>query len=168
MRSNGGKLFRRFNSRLVRCLASGTFVLRQVLTLGVTVYTPSVALNTVIGIPYWVSIVGLSGISIFFTILGGLKAAITADVIQGVTMILVSIVIFIQGAYESGGLKNVYETNRDNGRFQFFTATGDLSTRVDTVSAWLGQLFMSLSLMGCQQNFVQRYVSMKSFKEVKQ
>lgn len=59
----------RFNSRLVRCLASGTFILRQVLTLGVTVYTPSVALNTVIGIPYWVSIVGLTAISIFFTIL---------------------------------------------------------------------------------------------------
>lgn len=59
----------RFNSRLVRCLASATFILRQVLTLGVTVYTPSVALNTVIGIPYWISITGLTGISIFFTLL---------------------------------------------------------------------------------------------------
>lgn len=87
--------------------------------------------------------------------------------IQGVTMILVSIVIFIQGAVETGGLGKVYEINRDNDRFKFLTATGDLSTRVDTVSAWLGQLFMSLSLMGCQQNFVQRYVSMKSFEEVK-
>lgn len=171
----------------MRCLASATFVLRQVLTLGVTVYTPSVALNTVIGIPYWVSIVGLTCISIFFTLLvsqaddpllvgqfnetllfqGGLKAAITADVIQGVTMILVSIVIFVQGVIESGGLTKVYEVNRDNDRFKFMTSTGDLSTRVDTVSAWLGQLFMSLSLMGCQQNFVQRYVSMKNFAEVK-
>lgn len=62
-------LFDRFNSRLVRCLASATFILRQILTLGVTVYTPSVALNTVIGIPYWVSICGLTAISIFFTIL---------------------------------------------------------------------------------------------------
>lgn len=82
-------------------------------------------------------------------------------------MILVSIVIFIQGVVETGGLDKVYEINRDNDRFKFFTATGDLSTRVDTVSAWLGQLFMSLSLMGCQQNFVQRYVSMKNFAEVK-
>lgn len=96
-----------------------------------------------------------------------MKAAITADVIQGVTMILVSIVIFVQGAIESGGLTKVYEVNRDNDRFKFLTSSGDLSTRVDTVSAWLGQLFMSLSLMGCQQNFVQRYVSMKNFAEVK-
>lgn len=142
-------------------------MLRQVLTLGVTVYTPSVALNTVIGIPYWVSIVGLTAISVFFTILGGLKAAITADVIQGVTMILVSIVIFAQGVFETGGITKVYEINRDHDRFKFLTANGDLSTRVDTVSAWTGQLFMSLSLMGCQQNFVQRYVSMKNFAEVK-
>lgn len=82
-------------------------------------------------------------------------------------MILVSIAIFVQGVITSGGLEKVYEVNRDHDRFKFFTASGDLSTRVDTVSAWAGQLFMSLSLMGCQQNFVQRYVSMKSFAEVK-
>lgn len=87
--------------------------------------------------------------------------------IQGVATILVSIVIFIQGTYESGGIEKVYTVNRDHDRLKFFTSSGDLSTRVDTVSAWTGQLFMSLSLMGCQQNFVQRYVSMKSFAQVK-
>lgn len=59
----------RFKSRLVRCLASATYILRQILSLGVTVYTPSVALATVIGIPYWASIVGMSAICILFTIL---------------------------------------------------------------------------------------------------
>lgn len=34
------------------------------------------------------------------------------------------------------------------------------------MSAWIGQMFMSLSLYGCQQNFVQRYCSMKSEKKV--
>lgn len=53
------------------------------------------------------------------------------------------------------------------GRFSFFTFTGDLTVRVDTTSAWLGQLFMSLSQFGCQQNFMQRYVSLKSTTEVK-
>lgn len=53
----------------MRCLASGLFVLRQVLNLGVTVYTPAVALNTVIGIPYWASLVGITVISIIFNIL---------------------------------------------------------------------------------------------------
>lgn len=39
------------------------------MNLGVTVYTPSVALNTIIGIPYWVSLVGMTLISILFTVL---------------------------------------------------------------------------------------------------
>lgn len=63
----------------MRCLASATFVLRQVLTLGVTVYTPSVALNTVIGVPYWVSIVGLTAISIFFTVLVSQRSFFTEN-----------------------------------------------------------------------------------------
>lgn len=52
-------------------------------------------------------------------------------------------------------------------RLQLFKFTGDLTTRVDTGSAYLGQLFISLSILGCQQNLVQRYLSMKSEKEVK-
>lgn len=59
----------RFKSRLVRCLASGTYVVRQLLNQGVTVFTPCVALNTVIGIPYYASICGITAVSIIFTLL---------------------------------------------------------------------------------------------------
>ncbi|XP_075163177.1 sodium-coupled monocarboxylate transporter 2 [Haematobia irritans] len=157
----------RFKSRMVRCLASATYIIRQICSLGVTVYTPSVALATVIGIPYWASISGMATICIFFSIKGGLKAAINADVIQTVTVIIVSIVIIVKGTIYSGGPKEVYDINRRDGRFSFFDFTGDLTVRVDTTSAWLGQLFVSLSQFGCQQNFMQRYVSLKSMKEVK-
>lgn len=46
---------------------------------------------------------------------GGLKAAITADVIQGITIILVSVVVIGQGVFETGGIAEVYKINRDNG-----------------------------------------------------
>jgi solute carrier family 5 (sodium-coupled monocarboxylate transporter), member 8/12 len=59
----------RFNSRLVRCLASGTYIVRQILNLGVTIYAPTVALNTIIGIPYYASLIGMTTISIIFNIL---------------------------------------------------------------------------------------------------
>ncbi|XP_017477813.1 PREDICTED: sodium-coupled monocarboxylate transporter 1 [Rhagoletis zephyria] len=157
----------RFKSRLVRCLASATYIVRQICSLGITVYTPSVALSTVIGIPYWASIVGMAVICIFFTIMGGLKAAINADVIQTVTVILVTLAVIVKGLIASGGAKHVYEVNRDNDRLQFFNFSGDMTVRVDTLSAWLGQLFMSLSQFGCQQNFMQRYVSLKSMSQVR-
>ncbi|XP_022224905.2 LOW QUALITY PROTEIN: sodium-coupled monocarboxylate transporter 1 [Drosophila obscura] len=157
----------RFKSRTVRCLASATYIVRQICNLGITVYTPSVALSTVIGIPYWASIVGMSVICIFFTIMGGLKAAINADVIQTLTILVVTLAVCIQGTISSGGPKKVYQLNRENGRLSFWNFTGDMTVRVDTLSAWLGQLFMSLSQIGCQQNFMQRYVSLKSLKQVR-
>lgn len=156
----------RFKSRLVRCLASGTYVFRSILNLGVTVFTPTVALYTIIGFPIWMSLSFITAISIIFNLLGGLKAAITADVIQVMITIFVSAVIIIQSTILAGGVGNVYNENRDSGRLNFLNFTGDLTVRVDTTSAWIGQLFMSLSLFGCQQNFVQRYLSMKSIKDV--
>lgn len=50
------------------------------------------------------------------SIQGGLKAAITADAIQGTVLILVSLLISIQGAYETGTMREVYNINKENGR----------------------------------------------------
>lgn len=99
--------------------------------------------------------------------MGGLKATVHADVIQVVITIIVSVVIIIQSTILGGGVKKVYDLNVDSGRLDFFNFTGDFTVRVDTTSAWLGQLFMSLSLFGCQQNFVQRYLSMKNIQQVR-
>ncbi|CAG9763885.1 unnamed protein product [Ceutorhynchus assimilis] len=156
----------RFKSRLVRCLASGTYVVRQLLNQGVTVFTPCVALNTVIGVPYWASIVGISVVSIVFNILGGLKAAILADVMQGLTMIAICVAIIVQGCVEAGGFVDVFNVSKRDGRLDFFNWNLDPTIRVTTPSAIIGQLFMSLSIFGCQQNFVQRYCSMDSQKQV--
>lgn len=156
----------RFNSRFVRCLASGTYIFRSILNLGVTVFTPTVALYTIIGIPIWMSLLAITIISILFNLLGGLKQAITADVIQVVVTIVVSVAIIIQSTINAGGVTEVLKENYDSGRLNLFNFTGSMKIRVDTTSAWLGQLFMSLSLFGCQQNFVQRYLSMKSIKQV--
>lgn len=81
-------------------------------------------------------------------------------------MIIVSFGVIAQGAYDAGGVEEAVKINRENGRLDFFTFSGDVTTRIDTLSAWLGQLFISLSVLGCQQNNVQRYISMKSKKEV--
>lgn len=81
-------------------------------------------------------------------------------------MIIISFGVIAQGAYDAGGIGNAVKINRDNDRLNFFTLSGDVTTRIDTLSAWLGNLFISLSVLGCQQNNVQRYMSMKSQKEV--
>ena len=81
-------------------------------------------------------------------------------------MIIVSFGVIAQGVLNAGGVEKTVNINSDNVRLNFFTFTVDITTRVDTLSAWLGQLFISLSVLGCQQNNVQRYMSMKSQKDV--
>ncbi|XP_035896544.1 sodium-coupled monocarboxylate transporter 1-like isoform X2 [Anopheles stephensi] len=157
----------RFNSRLVRCLASGTYILRTLLSLGVTIYTPTVALNTIIGVPYWVSLLSITLISIFFNALGGLKAAVAADVIQSLSMTAMLVGIIIYCAVTVGGVDKILTISSENDRFAFFNFAADLHLRVTTTSAWLGELFNSLSLLGCQQNFVQRYLSMPTFSQIR-
>nr|XP_029716148.1 sodium-coupled monocarboxylate transporter 1 isoform X1 [Aedes albopictus] len=158
----------RFNSRLVRCLASGTYILRTLLSLGVTIYTPTVALNTIIGVPYWASLLCITCISIFFNALGGMKAAVAADVIQSLSMTAMLVGIVIYCCVKSGGVDQVVTIGAQAGRMNFFNFAADLHLRVTTTSAWLGELFMSLSLLGCQQNFVQRYLSMPTLRKIRQ
>lgn len=155
----------RFKSKLVRCIASFSYVIRSLLNLAVTIFTPCVALKAVIGLPYWASIVGITSISVVFTVMGGLQAAILSDVIQGLTMIGVSLVIIIRGSTDIGPDK-VLNVTYERGRLDFFNLDLDPTLRVTTLSATLGQLFMSLSIFGCQQNFVQRYCSMTSQRKV--
>ncbi|XP_052745020.1 sodium-coupled monocarboxylate transporter 1 [Bicyclus anynana] len=157
----------RFGSRWVRRLAAGTFLLRQTLNLAVTVYTPTVALHAVLGLPHWASAAALSAVAAVFNVLGGLAAAIRADVIQTLTMVLVSAAFIAQATVSVGGPARVLSDNMEGGRLRFFRFTGDMTTRVDTASALVGQLFMSLSVYGCQQTFVQRYCSMDSEARVR-
>ncbi|XP_048507117.1 sodium-coupled monocarboxylate transporter 1 [Athalia rosae] len=156
----------RFKSKSVRCIASFSYVIRSLLNLAVTVFTPCVALKTVIGLPYWASIIAITSIAVVFTVMGGLKAAILADVIQGLTMIGVSVAMILQGVFQVGGFGAVLNVTVERGRLDFLDFNTDPTIRVTTISAIVGQLFMSLSIFGCQQNFVQRYCSMSSQKKV--
>ncbi|KAM7249475.1 hypothetical protein ACFE04_000068 [Oxalis oulophora] len=56
----------RFKSKLVRRIASATYVVRTLLLLGVATFTPCIAIKTVIGIPYYVSITVMIVVSIVF------------------------------------------------------------------------------------------------------
>lgn len=58
----------RFKSKLVRRLASATFIVRNVFIMGITMYTPCVALNTVANVPYWASYLLMTILGILFTI----------------------------------------------------------------------------------------------------
>jgi Na+/proline symporter len=57
---------------------------------------------------------------VLFQFQGGLKAAITADVVQGFSMIACSLAIIIFGSIDVGGFGKVIELSSERGRLQFF------------------------------------------------
>lgn len=57
----------RFRNKLVKRIASISYIMRNCLSMGVNLYTPCVALNTIAGVPNWLSLFVMTVISIIFT-----------------------------------------------------------------------------------------------------
>ena len=101
----------RFDAR-VRLLGSLVFIVWRFLWLGAVIYAPCKAVIIASGtnIPEWPLLVGLGLFTTLYTFLGGMKALIWTDVIQGLAM-LGGVVVVIAGAWIgiSGGSDRVTE-----------------------------------------------------------
>ncbi|XP_065211622.1 sodium-coupled monocarboxylate transporter 2-like isoform X2 [Planococcus citri] len=147
-------------------MASATYVIRTLLILGVATLTPCIAIKTVIGVPYYASITVMTIAAIFCVFSGGFSSALMGDVIQGILMFTCCVVVIVKGSIENGPI-NIIKTAHDRDRLNFFNFDLDPTKRATTISALIGHLFISLSMYGCQQNYVQRYISMATEEKVK-
>lgn len=160
-------LERRFCSRAVRTLGSLSFITNTLLYMGVVLYGPSVALESVTGFPVWASIISLGLICTFYTAVGGMKAVVWTDVFQMIIMLLGLASVVALGTIKVGSLEKVWTTAEDGGRIQF------LNTKVDTlssVSLWnvlLGTTFIWLASYGTSQTQVQRFCSVSTLRKAK-
>lgn len=160
-------LERRFHSRAVRTLGSLSFIINTLLYMGVVLYGPSVALESVTGMPVWTSIVFLGLICTFYTALGGLKAVVWTDAFQMIVMILGLASVVALGVIKVGGFHNVWETSVRGDRIQFFNTKVDLHSSVSLWNVLLGTTFVWLASYGTSQTQVQRFCSVSSLKKAK-
>src|SRR5436190_15050300 len=110
----------RFDSR-TRLAGSLIFVVWRMLWLGGVIYAPCKVLVIASGtnIPEWVLITILGAVTTFYTFLGGMKAVVWTDVIQGMAM-LGGIVVVVLGVWwqTSGGHQHVTEVAGGLGRLE--------------------------------------------------
>jgi Na+/proline symporter len=154
----------RFDSR-TRLAGSLIFVVWRMLWLGGVIYAPCKVLVIASGtdIPEWVLITMLGAVTTFYTFLGGMKAVIWTDVIQGIAM-LGGVVVVILGVWwqTNGGHERVTEVASGLGRLQ------PASFALDLGSAWylwgaLPHWFLAnLSFYAADQITAQRFLSAKS------
>ncbi|XP_072144454.1 sodium-coupled monocarboxylate transporter 2-like isoform X2 [Dermacentor andersoni] len=157
----------RFNSIAVRLLGSLSFIVNTMLYMGVVLYGPSLALESVTGFPVWSSIVVIGLICTLYTALGGMKAVVWTDAFQMTVMLVGMLSVVVWGAMKVGGLGQVWETAVSGGRVQFFNTQLDVHHSGSLWTVLFGTTFVWLASYGTSQTQVQRFCSVSSIKKAK-
>nr|XP_037281084.1 sodium-coupled monocarboxylate transporter 2-like [Rhipicephalus microplus] len=157
-------LEKRFNSTLLRNVASGLFILQTVMYTGVALYGPSLAVSSVTGLSVWSSIV-MNGLACtFYTNIGGLKAVVWTDAVQMILIYASYFLVITAGVLHVGGFGNMITLAEEGGRVKVFD--WNLSP-YQTFTSW--SLLLSWSVRWCSaycasQTQVQRISSLPSAK----
>ncbi|CAG7838062.1 unnamed protein product [Allacma fusca] len=154
----------RFDTMMVRWCASVSFILQGLVITGVVLYAPSIALERILGLPIWASIVGIGICGTVYTSIGGLKAVVWTDVFQFFMIIVGMISIVAKGLISSGGIYETFRFASEHGRLDLLDFTVDPFMRHNTLNFVLGSGFSMLCLYGTHQPQVQRYCSLPSFR----
>jgi SSS family transporter len=152
-----------------RVLASALFLVSRGVAVGTSLYAPSIVLNLVVGIPQWLAIALMGGLSTAYTIFGGNAAVIFTDVKQMVVMFLgigCSLWAVIAGLPEGVGFGDAISLAGASNRLEAIhvppNATEAFADKYNIVAALVGGLFLSLGYFGADQSQVQRYLAGKN------
>ncbi len=157
-------LEKRFNYA-TRFLSSSLFQVFMVARMALVLFLPSLALTTVTGINIYLCIVLMGVITILYCTMGGVKAVIWGDVIQGFVLLggaILAVVFMISGT--EGGLNRVIEITVEHEKMKMFDFIFDLSSATFWV-VLLGGLANNLISYSSDQAVIQRYLTTKNQKE---
>lgn len=150
-----------------RMYASACYILTQLMRTGSILYLLALPLSALFG---WSmgAIIVVTGISIvFYSMMGGIKAVIWTDAIQGIVLIggaLMCAVVII--ADIPGGFGAFVEQASARQKFSLGSFGLDLGQSTFWVMVLYG-LFINLQNYGIDQNYVQRYMVAKTDKGAK-
>ena len=152
-------LEKRFSSA-VRMTASASYVLYQLCRMGIILFLPAIAINTVTGMNIYLCIALMGVICTIYTLIGGIEAVVWTDVIQVVILLGGAIIsIFVIALGVQGGFAGIIRTGIAAGKFHMMDWNMDFSEPVVWVLilSWIGQLVPYAS----DQTVIQRYLTTK-------
>ena len=165
-------LEKRYNKQsrsILTYLSLASYVLTKV---SVTVMAGGLALQTLLGINFWVAAIALVVITAIYTVIGGMESVLKTSVLQTPILLIGSLVILYLGLKELGGWGVMMDTCSS----QSVNEYGDTMTTLmrdshDKAFPWYGALFGS-AIIGfwywCTDQFiVQRVLSGKDQKQAR-
>ena len=143
----------------VRIMTTLIYVVQTIMYIGMAIYAPALALETVTGLGRWQSVWLTGGVCIFYTSIGGLKAVVWTDSIQMFILLSGFFGIIIKGAVEFG-FDDVFNHYRDGGRSVWNDFSLDPRVRHSFWSLVLGGVFGTWGNSWCaSQSMVQRVLA---------
>jgi len=160
-------LERRFDSR-TRTLTSLLFLLSRGLSVGVTLYAPSLVLSVIFGWSETVTIAVMGGATIVYVVYGGNRSVIWTDVAQMALVwfgIFTCVGVAIAQLPAGVGLRDALALAQATGRLEMMDTSPDPSRPFTVWSGLIGGMFLAMAYFGCDQSQVQRYLSGRSLTE---
>ena len=150
-----------------RIYVSVCYLLTQLMRTGTILYLLALALHTFFGWDIRIIII-LTGITIMlYSMLGGLRAVVWTDAIQGILLItgaLLCAIIILFRMPEGPG--QIFAIAGANHKFSLGSLSGSFSESTFWVVLVYG-IFINLQNYGIDQNYVQRYMASRSDKEAR-
>ncbi|HZH73977.1 MAG TPA: sodium:solute symporter [Mariniphaga sp.] len=150
-----------------RIYASACYLLTQLMRTGAILLLLALPLNALFG---WNirTIIVITGIAvILYSMLGGIRAVVWTDAIQGIVLILGAIISALVLTFSMPeGPGQVFEIAAVNYKFSLGSFGASLSESTFWVVLIYG-LFINLQNYGIDQNFVQRYMATSTDKKAK-
>lgn len=150
----------------VRRLAAVFYSLHLLLRMGILLYAPSLVLSPILGIDIHLAILITAGIAAAYTWYGGFKAVVWTDVLQFIVLFGGGIVTLVVIAQAVGGFSEMVHLASEHGKTKWFDISDwNPANARNFLSAGLVYAVMEIAIRGCDQQFVQRYLSCKSIGE---
>ena len=150
-----------------RLYASACYLLTQIARMGSILFLLALPMNLLMGWNIQLVIIFTSIAIIVYSMLGGIKAVIWTEAIQGFILIggaLICLVVLLFSMPE--GPTQTFEMAISDHKFDLGSFSADVSTSTFWVCLIYG-IFTNLQNYGIDQNYVQRYHTAKNEKEAK-
>ncbi len=150
-----------------RLYASFCYILTQLMRTGSILYLMALPVNALFGwpVPWIIFVTGLA--VVLYSMLGGIKAVIWTDAIQGILLIggaLVCVLVLLFSMPEGAG--QVFEIGRTHHKFSLGSFGPGFTESTFWVMILYG-LFINLQNYGIDQNYIQRYMTTGTDREAK-
>jgi solute carrier family 5 (sodium-dependent multivitamin transporter), member 6 len=155
--------------RSTRLLISGVFLISRGFATGVSVYALAMTMETMFNISFWQSITLVCVVTTLYSIKGGMRAVIISDAVQMVILVLGIFVCWGYGYHFIGGWSGfTAAVDPERVKIMDFSKLGLNGDEYGMLPMLVGGLFLYTSYYGTDQTQVQRALSAKNLKTVRQ